>query len=497
MPIGEEDYSSNLPALGRFKPGYVSGGAGQDELKVTLETNLAGEPIRFTFNESLDNIVSSGTLTMLNAIIGDDGEQQDGVMGEVKTEEDEAKWGTLYDAAPVEPNQLCWVKESGGGLGECTTYWRVVGVTSYLDENNIPYYEVQLEGMGQIAIDTKFDPEKAGGAEGNDVLVIINKDVWEDAKEQFQVDADNDGYILPEEEPKGINEIDLVLNSAFNGSRLIASTPSEWLKPFLAQIEDGGLDCGGAVDIGEWTPAFRFYKAGESCWAIIEDMFAFAGKMIRFNREKRLVVLDVITGPSGETGWSYAPSGLAENNVPIYDQDDVDNPPLQTTDIGDFGIGLQLTYSKDGVYNWAYVTGWIVNKNEDDKWELTSTEPTKIKVFSKAGDNILNGQKVILTVEVSADYGMLNNTMLENYGLKELYKSVIGARSAVYDSETVPLDVEVGMIINGDSKLGGATSIFITALSRTTDAQQGRITTGISGTRVFIGESTDNNMGWE
>ena len=152
MPIGEEDYSSNLPALSRFKPGHVSGGAGQGELDVTLETNLAGEPIRFTLNESFDNIVSSGTLTMLNAIIGDEGEQQVGVMGEVKTEEDEAKWGTLYESAPIEPNQLVWVTEAGGGLGECTTYWRVVGVTSYLNEENIPYYEIQLESMAKLPL---------------------------------------------------------------------------------------------------------------------------------------------------------------------------------------------------------------------------------------------------------------------------------------------------------------------------------------------------------
>jgi len=57
--------------------------------------------------------------------------------------------------------------------------------------------------------------------------------------------------------------------------------------------------------------------------------------------------------------------------------------------------------------------------------------------------------------------------------------------------------VEVGMVINGSSKLGGATSIYITALNRTTDAQENKITTGISGTRVpSEADSTENNLGW-
>ncbi len=493
MPIGDEDYSANLPALGRFKPGYVDGGAGQGEIDVTLATNLAGEPIRFTFNESLDNIVSSGTLTMLNAIIGDEGEQQVGVMGEPKTEDDEARWGTLYSSAPVEPNQLVWVTESGGGLGTCTTYWRVVGVTSYLDENDIPYYEVQLEGMGQIAINAKFDPEIAGGAAGNDVICIVDKTYWDDCREKFQIDNDNDGYVTEEEEP----ENNLELSNDFNGSRLIVEDPSGWLRPFLDQIAAGGLDCGGAVDIGSWIPAYRFYKAGESCWAVVEDMFGFAGKMIRFTRDKRLVMIDLVTGPSGETGWSYMPSGNADDGAPIYDQTDIDNPPLGETEIGDFGRGLQLTYSKDGVYSWANVTGWIGTKDADGKWNPGSSQSTLVKVHSKAGDNILNGEKIVLTVEVNADYCLTDTTMLENYGIKELYKSLIGARSATYDSDAVPLAVEVGMTINGSSKLGGSTSIFITALTRTTDAQQNTIQTGISGTRVFSGGGDNSNdMGW-
>jgi hypothetical protein len=491
-----ETTNANPVALGRFKPGYVDGGAGDGELDVTLATNLAGEPIRFTMNESLDNIVSSATLTMLNAIIGDEGEQQVGVMGEVKTEEDTAKWGTLYNSAPVEPNQLVWVTESGGGLGTCTTYWRVIGVTSYLDEEDIPYYEVQLEGMGQAVINCKFNAKTAGATK--DALVIIKKSVWDNTREKFQVDSDNDGYITTEESPPGTNEEAISASSLLNGSRLIVETPSEWLAPFIAQIEAVGVDCGGAVDIGDWIPARRFYKDGESCWTVVEDLFGFNGKIARFTRDKKMVVLDLLSSVTGGGSWSYMPKETSFDGTPVYDQTDIDNPPLENATVGDFGQGLQLAYSKEGVFSWANVTGTIVKKNADGTWNAADeTEPITIKVHSKAGDNILNGEEVTTTVEVSADYALTDPIMLENFGQKELYKSIIGARSAVYNSDKVALSVEVGMKISGSSKLGGATSIFITAFNRTTDAQQNTIETGLSGVRVFGSDSGEtNDMGW-
>ena len=490
MPIGEEDYSSNLQALGRFKPASIAGADGSGDLDVTLETNLAGEAIRFSMNEALDNIVSSATLTMLNAIIGDDDVIQVGLMGEEKTEEDEARWGELYNSAPVEPNQLVWVTEAGGGLGSCTTYWRVVGVTSYVSEEDVPYYDVQLEGMGQIAIDEKFVPSKI--VTETTMAWFYTRDYYDSMRNKYQVDADNDGYITEEESI--LNQT--ILNSIINGARYIVESNDEYLVPFLNQLTAKGLDCGvGAIPALSLVPIDSKIMEGESCWQIIEDILALNGYMARFTREKRLVVIDLMS----DEGWSYTPSAKGDDGTPIYNQEDLDNPPLEDVDMGTFGSGLQLSYSKEGVYSQALVTGRIGKIGEDDLWVVDGEEETTTIVTSSAGRNILNGETVELGVQVDERYQLSSIEELENFGRKELYKCVTGARSATYDSDTIPLDVEVGMVVTGSSKLGGTTNIFITALNRTTDAQQNKISTGISGTRVYDGaaSSETSTLGWE
>jgi len=201
---------------------------------------------------------------------------------------------------------------------------------------------------------------------------------------------------------------------------------------------------------------------------------------------------------TGTEGWSAMPTAKADDGTPIYDQEDIDNPPLQDTDIGDFGRGLQLSYSKEGVFSQAVVSGMVGKVGEDGLWVVDGEDPKEVIVTSSAGLNILNGQVVELAVQVEERYHLQSTDELTKFGQKELYKSVIGARSATYDSESVPLAVEVGMSMTGSSKLGGATNIFITALNRTTDAQQNKITTGLSGTRITGGAGgEENTMGWE
>lgn len=486
---------SNLPALGRFSPGGVSWADNSGELDVKLETNLAGEPIRFTMNESLDNIVSSATLTLLNATIGDEGEQILGVTGEAVTEEDEAKWGTLYDRAPVEPNQLVTVTESGGGLGECTTYWRVVGVTSYLDEEDVPYYEVQLEGMGQIAVNEKFDPSKI--VKETTMAWFYTREYYDSYRNKAQVDADNDGYVTAEETE---TTSPTVINTIANGTRYIVESPDEYLKPFLAQLTAAGLSCGcGAIPGITTVPIESNISKGESCWQIIEDILGFNGYIARFTRDKRLITIDLA---NPDSSWSFMPEAKSDSGSPIYAPEDIANPPLVETDIGNFGSGIQLSYSKEGVYSRAMVTGYVGKIDEDGLWQVDGEEPKKQSVEYPAGLNILNGEIVELAVQVDERYQLSSMDQLISFGQKELYKSVISARSATYDSETVPLVVEVGMTICGDSKLSGSTKMFITALNRTTDAQQNTIQTGLSGTRVFDASKTEdsgggnNSMGW-
>lgn len=490
----DEDYSTNLEALGRFKPGYVSWAEGETgSLDVLLSTNLAGEPIRFTMNESLDNIVSSATLTMLNAIIENDS-QEDGVMSETHTEEDEAKWGTLYgdptigQGATVEPNQLVTVTESGGPLlGTCTTYWRVVGVTAYIDENEVPYYDVQLEGMGQIAIDTKFDPSTVVKDSGT--AMFVQKSYYDRFMFLHQLDANEDGYVTKEEEEEyEAEEKNPIISKKLTKVRYIVATPQDWIKPFIDQISAGGLDCGAGIEGITIVPLECKYKKGESCWQIIVDILGLAGRIPRFNRAGKLITLNTDTGI-----WSFAPNGFGENGAPIYGEGE-DGNPLEDTDIGNFGSGIQLSYSKEGVCNQATVSAYLVHQDKDGYWVPNSILPSEVTVVSQAGTNILNGEIVDMVVQVDERYLLQSEEPLAKFGQKELYKTIIGAKSATYDSETVPLNVEVGMTITGSSKLGGTTTIFITALSRTTDAQQNKIRTSISGTRGGSGISGSSGI---
>lgn len=486
MP-GDESYSTNAPALGRFRPGFVRGAADDsDGYKIRLETNLEGEPIRFTMHESLDNIVSSAILTMLNAIIENDS-QKDGVMSEEYTEEDEAKWGTQYGGATVEPNQLVDVTEFGGVLGECTTHWRCVGVTAYLDENNVPYYDVQLEGLGQIAIDAKFDPSEVVDDDGTAMFVL--QEYYDNFMRLHQLDANNDGYITIDEIMEyAAEEQNPAISKKTASVRFVVQSGKDYLAPFISQIAKGGLDCGAGVEGAEICPLICTYKKGESCWQVVTDLLGLSGYIPRFTREGKLVTLNTATGV-----WSASPDGFGENGSGIYN-DGGDGAALEDTDIGDFGSGIQLSYSKEGVCSQAIVSGYLVHQNEEGYWVPSEKEPTEVTVVSDAGTNILNGVVIDLIVQVDERYLLQTEAGFIKYGKKELQKTLMGAKSATYDSETIPLSVEVGMTMSGSSKFGGTTSIFITALNRTTDTQQNTIRTGISGTRG--GSGIGDGSGW-
>jgi hypothetical protein len=363
----------------------------------------------------------------------------------------------------------------------------VVGVTAYLDENDVPFYEVQLEGMGQIAIDTKFDPSLIV-TDSKQAFFVLGE-YYEAMTAAFQVDLDNDGYITEEESDP---ENPATVNSLMNSVRYVVDDRIAYLSPFFAQISAKGLSCGAGAEVG-LVPLEAVYRKGDSCWQIITDILAINGKFARFARDKRLVLIDI----SGEdSAWAFTPSGLGEDGVAIYDQEDIDNPPLGDTDVGQFDQGLQLSYSKEGVYSQALVSGYIGTKDEYDTWIVSVKQPTEVVVTSQAGMNILNGEVVEMAVQVDERYMLEEASALEKHGQRELFKTTIGARSATYDSESVPLSVEVGMTISGSSKLGGGTSIYVTALNRTTDAQQNKITTGLSGTRTG-GGSGENTQGWE
>ena len=149
---------------------------------------------------------------------------------------------------------------------------------------------------------------------------------------------------------------------------------------------------------------------------------------------------------------------------------------------------VEDTYSKQGVFSDCIVEGYVGYVDDEGRWMPDKENPTTVVVTSDAAKNILNGAKIENTVVVDTDKILTNKEMLENYGYKELYKSVIGARGASCESESMPLVLEVGMKISGSSAICGGVTAIVTSLTRTTDAQLNKITTSITGTILSEGE---------
>ena len=479
MDVNEVISASNLPALGRFKPCHVSFGDGQDEISVKLKTNLAGEPIRFSFNEDLSNIVSSGTLTLLNAQIDEITEiQTEGSMlydPEGFTEEDEAQWGVVYDGASVEPNQIVYVWEIRGGFTSnfdedegitmyeadeeseiCLTKWRVVSFCTYVNEEDVPYCDVELESYPQIAIETKVDPKNMGSLK--DFIIYYDKEYYDSLIAYEEKWKDVDEVLSDASEIGGTGVAGL--SPEFDGTREIIEDGSVYLTKFFELILNNGFSFTGnaAIELDRF-PLERVFKPGESCWDVVTELLGINGKAARFTRAQELITWDI-------------------NNS---------EAPLGNINVGAYGQGLKLSYSKEGVFSYAKVTGYIGEKdNETGDWKPDTIKEVNVSVYSQACNNILNGQKVEEQFDVDPDYLFSSEDDLKNWGQFELYKSMLSARGASVDSDSLPLNVEVGMKLGGTSSLVGFTEMLVTSFSRTTDAQEGVISASVSGTVLAI-----------
>jgi len=272
---------ANPDALGRFKPGRVSFGGDYTDvdkdgrgLNVTLDANVQGTPIRFTINESLDSIASSATLTVLNASMSDT--QLDTVMGDIQSEEDIAKYGPSNSVGSIDPNTIVTVTESGGGLGSCTSKWRVISVTSYWDDNGVPYYDLQLEGLGQIALDYRLDPQKLGVS--GDSILVMQQSYFDALKKYMENQNVSDGY-------------QALVSDELDSIRVVVDDPSGFINYFL-KILDGleNIQC-GSVKVAV-APLYRVFTKGESVWQIVDDILAVNGMSARFNRVGRMIVYE-------------------------------------------------------------------------------------------------------------------------------------------------------------------------------------------------------------
>jgi len=292
MTIGEEDYSNNPAALARFKPGYFpgagieSGDDENDELSafyhgVKITTNLGGTAIRFSLNDSLDSPVASGNLTIINGIIID-GVQYAHYIGKDATEEEIAKYANEYhligggERITIKPNTLVTVTEYAPGLGTCTSMWRVVSSVSYKDKTGIPYCDMQLEGIGQKALDARFDPAKMGVE--SDYVMFVEKTYFDSMKRIFAEYCSWDGYIDEEEYDVSSIPSDFEpLFSRYKKARYVFNSAQEYAAPFISQMGQDVTVPGGAA------PLYRAIMKGESCYSIIEDLLGFNGYLCRFD----------------------------------------------------------------------------------------------------------------------------------------------------------------------------------------------------------------------
>jgi hypothetical protein len=375
----------------------------------------------------------------------------------------------------------------------CYSQWRVIDVTSYTDENDVPYYEVNLESTTQKLVEAKIDPQLMGS--NKDWIVWIERNYYEDIVYYADKYMGQDGYngeYSPAE-----------LHSIYDGCRIIYDESminlpdTEWehvlylgLWPHLiAYAREHIMDFQGytAMSLEEgWSPASKQYNKGDNFWDALTDVLAFNGLMARFEHVHY----------SGDLPY-----------LMLFDPANPSLGQFTTRDIGDFGIGVKYAYSKAGVCDTAIVTGYVGVKDADGHWipfvqannptgDISDQLQTKVTVTLAAATNILNGEHVEMMVDVDADHWLTDLQALRNYGTVELYKTVLSARSASYEAEGMSLALMAGDTITGTSAIGGTTSILVTSFSRTTDVQLGTIVTSISGTVSTQTDAVDETDIW-
>jgi len=474
---------ANPQALATFQP-YAPGTGPDTTVKpVKLITNLAGDPIRFTLNEDLSSIVSTATLTVLNATVS-----ELGPLGGVPGEDDSSIYGKEIEQSTVEPNVYLYVveivgnddeydyTEDGNGnrtyfaIGDgqvCQTHWRIVSASMNISEEGIPTCDIDLESLSKIAQEAKLNAQNMDNNDlhrsrdnsfiiiegtyldsifyyhnlyaGEDGYAVI--DSLADLLESFQNGTEvvtttggtpypnsftlqyisshpmEDGHTYNGQTIDGIQEVQLFLRDkgyhgcdgvyVFQGTGVYAqntycgvreyqkklwpNTPGNWTgkvdknlwetymfpsqttsvhgEPacFMLEVreENGGYNdyCDiffnriiymgyNFANVGDseypnytfksytadhpeinlqYIPLYTVYETGGNVWEIISDIFALNGYSLRFRRDGSLAV------------WETSQLTVLSDEVTI----------------GDYDVGLTLSYTKEGVINKAVVKGWI------------------------------------------------------------------------------------------------------------------------------------------
>lgn len=511
--IGEEDYSTNLPALGRFKPGEISGVTSPDPWIGLVVTGISGEPIRFSMTESLDNIVSTAQLTLLNAYF-DEGVIKPALRGEELTEEDYARFKTtsVSSVTPhIQPNAEITVTEYG--YGWCTTKWRIVSGTLYEDSNGIPYCDLQLESLTQAIVDKKFKASDVGC--GGESVAFVLKEYYDDAlyyNNKHSVFDDYAEVITPEEEKRRAyaedpeatrNNSDFVAENSDN--IIIFSDAAD-----LAGILFGCLPTPGSIETGSasinFSPIKKMLNNGESTWSIIQNLLETNNLMGRWKRDGSWITWKASGLPDSDdaseeiaAAGGYIPTGTYISNKGINDDANLFNPLVTTVDVAECtdGSGIKFTTSKEGVANIAHVTGYIGVYDEEGHWLVGEQSEVKITVTNPVASALLYDEEVEIYVSISPDYLFTSISQIAAYGKAELLKTILGSKGVAVESTSMPLSVEVGQTIRAASSIG-STKFTVTHLSRTTDAQQKKCVTSVTGTKIEAGGggSSPTYIGW-
>jgi len=530
-----------LPALGRFAPGSVFT-RGDTQQEITIITNLAGEPIRFSLHEDIANVLSSASLVLLNAEFDEFNETDPGVYSSDAeaeiVEEDEALWNTVYSGATVEPNQMVRVTEIIGsytssvvdgitqytadeGSDVCTTYWRVVTFTVYEDEEGIPYCDIQLESIVSYLINKTCKTII-------DDLVATNPPVDESGEPRFiMTSPTGETTVIPVSDP---NCATTVLNLQGQG--------------YTAQYTKAGedpivVDAFIIVDQAYWDGVSNDYDRNKNIdgYAYKSEAEAILGqnKIIKVATPDEWIAIFMDTimdasitvesgsiAPSGEISgltfmpckkvyqagdeiWKCIEEMLAFNltlarfkrNLELVQWTTEDEGWGTETDIGAYGTGIKGTYTKENTYSDVDVTGYVGKRQDNGLWYPWDKGEKKVSCHLNLSDSVLNGErKQMPDITIEGDYLLQSVDQVKAWGIKELYKSFLQARGIAVDSDALPLSLEVGMKITGTSSLFGTVSILVTTLDRTTDAQQNTTTTSITGRGYGAGETGITGDTW-
>jgi hypothetical protein len=474
---------------------------------ITLESNLKGEVVNFSFNENEDTITVTANITLLFAS-SDEITQEVEIFRYLDTyTEDRTVWGDYIWNADLEINQLVmiWVIEGqynllyrdhvwseyenayisesiykpvlveGTGRIE-ETLWKVVDYSVYINEAGIPYADVRLESISAFIETAVWDASKVPypydgpsyylTGEG----VIYFRPYLEDLRYWEDFYSTEDSYIDISDLPAGTmywgdyenwsdlwGHIRAVLVATYkdgttgyyNKLRDLIYQPQELVNLWGATIAD-------SLPVGYFQlPVQKSWAKGENIWEFINYSLAWNDLKMRFNKVGQMIWWE----PSELNGWG------------------------EPVNIGDVESSVKIDVSKGDLFNSANVTGYVGTKEttpSGEKWVPDKDGEIVKEVTSIANDQLLNGEIIEKNLTMPPDLIAVNEVQVSNWGYYQLKAAYHKARTVTITHECIPWTVEVGHVVKAESELGNI-EMFVSSLSRSIDIYSQTAATTITG----------------